>query len=190
MQKAIRIDHDGFAPEALRMDSPNQDARPDGAKPELLVAHGISLPPGVFGGGDVAALFCNKLDCGAHPAYESLRGLKVSAHFLISRDGKLTQFVSCARRAWHAGQSEWRGRAGCNDFSVGAELEGADDVPYADPQYDAFVALARGLARWSEAGRVEIAGHADIAPGRKSDPGPAFDWKRVFDALGSGYDGR
>ena len=133
MQKAIRIDDGGFAPDALRMDSPNQDARPDGAKAELLVAHGISLPPGVFGGGDVAALFCNRLDCDSHPAYESLRGLKVSAHFLISRDGRLTQFVSCARRAWHAGESEWRGRAGCNDFSVGAELEGADDVPYARP---------------------------------------------------------
>ena len=189
MQNTVRIDPAGFASAALQMHSPNQDARPDGARAELLVAHGISLPPGVFGGDDIAALFCNKLDCDSHPAYAELRGLKVSAHFLIARDGKLTQFVSCARRAWHAGESEWRGRAKCNDFSVGAELEGADDIPYADLQYDSFVALARGLAAWS-GGKIFAAGHSDIAPGRKSDPGPAFDWARVFNALGRDCDGR
>ena len=186
----VRVNPDGFSPDAARMDSPNQDARPRGAKAELLVAHGISLPPGRFGGGDIARLFCNQLDCASNPAYENLRGLKVSAHFLIARDGRLTQFVSCARRAWHAGDSEWRGRPNCNDFSVGAELEGADHIAYAAPQYDAFVALARGLAEWRGASFIPVAGHSHIAPQRKTDPGPAFDWGRVFRDLGGEYDGR
>lgn len=187
---ATPIDSNGFAVGAARMDSPNQDARPSGAKAELLVTHGISLPPGVFGGDDVARLFCNRLDCDSHPFYDGLRGLKVSAHFLIARDGSLTQFVSCLRRAWHAGDSTWRGRNRCNDFSVGAELEGADDIPYADAQYEALAALARGLAQWREVEFIPVVGHADIAPGRKTDPGPAFDWRRLFAALGGGYDGR
>lgn len=189
-ESAARIDRDGFAVDAARTDSPNQDARPSGAQTELLVAHGISLPPGVFGGGDVARLFCNQLDCDSHLAYDELRGLKVSAHFLILRDGSLLQFVSCLRRAWHAGESTWRGRTRCNDFSVGAELEGADDIPYEGAQYDALAALARGLAQWRGADFIPIAGHADIAPGRKTDPGPAFDWRRLFAALGGDYDGR
>ena len=187
---AVRIGGDGFAPAAARIDSPNQDARPPGANPELLVAHGISLPPGRFGGGDIAKLFCNRLDCDSNPAYEKLRGLRVSAHFLILRDGKLLQFVSCARRAWHAGDSAWRGRANCNDFSVGAELEGADDVCYSASQYETFTALARGLARWRGADFIAVAGHLHIAPHRKTDPGPAFDWVRVFRELGNEYDGR
>ena len=190
MQDIVNIDREGFAAVAERMDSPNQDARPNGAKFDLLVAHGISLPPGVFGGGDIQRLFRNQLDCGAHPFYDKLRGLKVSAHFLIRRDGALLQFVSCVRRAWHAGDSEWRGRPKCNDFSVGAELEGADNIPYADAQYRAFAALARGLAKWRGANFVPVAGHSHIAPGRKSDPGPAFDWGRVFRELGNDYDGR
>ena len=190
VSKVFEIDGEGFASAAARVDSPNQDARPEGARAELIVAHGISLPPGVFGGEDIAKLFCNRLDCDAHPAYDGLRGLRVSAHFLIARCGGVTQFVSCARRAWHAGDSEWRGRAGCNDFSVGAELEGADDVPYADAQYDSLTALARGVAEWGGVASVPIAGHSDIAPGRKSDPGPAFDWARLFRLLGKEYDGR
>ena len=188
--RVVDINEDGFCPEAARVDSPNQDARPSGSEVELLVAHGISLPPGRFGGDDAVKLFCNGLDCGAHPFYEKLRGLKVSAHFFIRRDGAMIQFVSCARRAWHAGESQWRGRANCNDFSVGAELEGADDVPYADAQYAAFVALARGVAKWRGGEFVPVAGHSDIAPGRKTDPGPAFDWGRVLAELGAGYDGR
>ena len=125
-------------------------------------------------------LFCNTLDCAAHPYYDGLRGLRVSAHFLVRRSGELLQFVPCTRRAWHAGVSSWRGNARCNDFSVGIELEGSDEIPYADPQYAALAALAAALSR---AYPVEdVVGHADIAPGRKTDPGPAFDWPR-FRAL-------
>lgn len=184
----LSVDNGGWASSATRLPSPNFSPRPAGAAVELAVVHGISLPPGEFGGGDIARLFQNDLDCGAHDSYAGLAGLRVSAHFLILRGGELLQFVSCADAAWHAGESSWRGRAQCNDFSVGVELEGADDVPYAPQQYDALAQLLRALrARYPE---LTVAGHAHIAPGRKTDPGPAFDWQRLFAALGDDYDGR
>ncbi len=174
---AIRIDADGIASGARFVPSPNFDERPAGSEISLLVVHGISLPPGDFGGDGVLELFTNTLDPAAHPAYEALGGLRVSAHFFLRRNGELIQFVPCARRAWHAGASAWRGRTRCNDFSIGIELEGADTVPYADLQYDRLARLVRALRR-----RYPIAdavGHSDIAPDRKTDPGPAFDWPRL-----------
>jgi AmpD protein len=159
------------------VDSPNQDERPPGAQVSLAVIHCISLPPGQFGGDAIERLFTNRLEASAHPYFEEIRGLRVSAHFLIRRDGELVQFVPVGRRAWHAGASSWRGRGRCNDFSVGIELEGTDDSPFEDAQYAALVALLRRL------GLREIAAHSDVAPGRKSDPGARFDWARVLSAL-------
>ncbi len=171
------IDAAGWVAAAMRVDSPNRDARPAGTVPTLVVVHGISLPPGAFGGDGIVRLFTNTLDPAAHPYYAGIADLRVSAHFLIRRGGELLQFVSCAERAWHAGVSEWRGRARCNDYSIGIELEGADDVPYAAPQYARLAALLRALrARYPLEAAV---GHSDVAPGRKTDPGPAFDWDRL-----------
>jgi AmpD protein len=166
---------------ARYLPSPNCDDRPPGTQITLLVVHGISLPPGEFGGCGVVGLFTNTLDFDAHPAYAGLRGLRVSAHFLVRRSGEILQFVPCTRRAWHAGESAWRGRPRCNDFSIGVELEGADEVPYAGAQYGALVRLIRALRRAYPL--TDIVGHADIAPGRKTDPGPAFDWQRLRAAL-------
>ncbi len=166
----------GILDEALQVPSPNWDLRPAGEALTLLVIHNISLPPGEFGGDGIVRLFTNTLDCGAHPYYETLRGTRVSAHFLIRRDGGLMQFVPCACRAWHAGASTWNGRERCNDFSIGVELEGADDVPYTDAQYRRLAGLTAALRRRYPI--ADIVGHADIAPGRKTDPGPAFDWPR------------
>lgn len=174
----------GWHPRARRVPSPNQDARPRGSAIELVVVHGISLPPGVFGGDDVEKLFTNRIDGAAHPYFRGLVGLRVSAHFFIPRDGALLQFVSCAERAWHAGESKWRGRTNCNDFSIGVELEGTDTRPYAARQYRRLAALLRALARAYPALRA-MAGHAHVAPGRKTDPGPAFDWARL--ARDSGF---
>lgn len=173
----------GWLSGVRRIASPNCDVRPPGTAIELLVIHNISLPPGQFGGGAIAQLFTNTLDVAAHPYYAQLDGLRVSAHFLIRRDGAIIQFVSCDKRAWHAGVSSWRGRSACNDFSVGVELEGGDDTPFDDRQYAALVRLTRLLRRNYPI--RSIAGHADIAPGRKSDPGPCFDWPRYFAGLGS-----
>jgi len=174
---AYRVAADGWIPEARRLESPNFDARPADCKIELLVIHCISLPPGCFGSGDIERLFTNQLDCTAHEFYAQLRGVRVSAHFLISRNGCLTQFVSCRDRAWHAGVSSWDGRAGCNDFSVGIELEGSEFEPFTAEQYASLDLLQHALMlayplRWTR-------GHSEIAPGRKSDPGPLFDWTRV-----------
>lgn len=174
------IDAHGLAAGARFIPSPNCDDRPAGESVRLIVIHNISLPPGEFGGNDVIRLFCNTLDCARHPYYEGLRDLRVSAHFLIRRTGELLQFVPCIRRAWHAGESLWRGRARCNDFSVGIELEGSDEIPYADSQYAALGVLAAALSRAYPI--QDVVGHADVAPGRKTDPGPAFDWPR-FRAL-------
>ena len=177
----FRVDAAGLVAGARFVASPNCDDRPAGTAITLLVVHGISLPPGKFGGDAVIRLFTNTLDCAAHPFYDGLRDARVSAHFLIRRDGETLQFVPCARRAWHAGASSWRGRNRCNDFSIGVELEGADTVPYADSQYGALARLVRVLRR---AYPIEdVVGHADVAPGRKSDPGPAFDWPRLHAAL-------
>ncbi|SPE32644.1 N-acetyl-anhydromuranmyl-L-alanine amidase [Burkholderiales bacterium] len=172
-----RVASDGWVQGARRLDSQNFDARPQGCAIELLVLHCISLPPGCFGGADIERLFCNQLDCASHEFYAQLRGVRVSAHFLIARSGALTQFVSCLDRAWHAGSSQWDGRAGCNDFSIGIELEGSEFEPFTGEQYRTLVALQRALSsayplRWTR-------GHSEIAPGRKSDPGPLFDWTRV-----------
>lgn len=171
------IDRSGWLEGAWRAESPNCDDRPDSARVELIVIHGISLPPGEFGGDAVIRLFTNRLDPGAHPHFEQLVDLRVSAHFLIRRDGTLLQFVSCLRRAWHAGVSSWRGRERCNDFSVGIELEGTDDVDYTSIQYARCSALIHALVRAYPI--VGMAGHSDIAPGRKTDPGPHFDWSRL-----------
>ena len=157
--------------------SPNCDERPSGCAIELLVIHYISLPPGEFGGAGVIDLFTNRLDPAAHPDYSGLAGLRVSSHFLIRRDGALIQFVPCARRAWHAGESSWKGRRGCNDFSIGIEMEGTGEVPFTDAQYGKLAALTRALKRRYPV--ADIAGHSDVAPGRKSDPGPHFDWARL-----------
>ena len=166
------------------MPSPNCDARPEGTAITLVVIHNISLPPGRFGGSAIAELFTNRLDSDKHPYFATVARLRVSAHFLIGREGALTQFVPCARRAWHAGASSWRGRENCNDFSVGIELEGADDVPYAAPQYLALVALIAALRRaYPSLRNAAVVGHSDIAPGRKTDPGPAFDWPKLNQLL-------
>ena len=159
------------------MPSPNHDARPARCEVSLIVVHGISLPPGQFGGDAIESLFTNALDPRAHPYFASIAELRVSAHFLVRRDGALIQFVRCGERAWHAGQSTWRGRAGCNDFSVGIELEGCDDIPYGAAQYAMLARLIRALARRYPI--EDVVGHSDVAPGRKTDPGPAFDWARL-----------
>ena len=172
----ISVDRAGIVRAAAQVPSPNCDDRPEGTAVILLVVHGISLPPGEFGGPGIVELFTNRLDPAADPYYRTVANIKVSAHFLIRRDGALTQFVPCAKRAWHAGTSSWRGRADCNDFSVGVELEGTDDVPYEAAQYTMLARLARALRRRYPI--AEVAGHSDVAPGRKTDPGPAFDWPR------------
>jgi N-acetyl-anhydromuramoyl-L-alanine amidase len=164
--------------------SPHFDARPPGMAPELLVVHGISLPPGEFGGPWIDRLFTGTLPAAAHPSFRERAGLRVSAHALIRRDGEIVQYVPFGQRAWHAGASEYRGRAGCNDFSIGVELEGSDDTPYADAQYHALAALAVALlSLYRTLSTQDITGHADIAPGRKTDPGAAFDWARFHSLL-------
>jgi AmpD protein len=172
----LRIGKDGLAESTRFVSSPNCDERPAGCLVDLLVVHHISLPPGEFGGPGVVELFTNRLDPAAHPYYAAIAGAKVSSHFLIRRDGELIQFVSCAKRAWHAGESSWKGRPRCNDFSVGVELEGTGETPFTAAQYARLAALTLALrARYPITG---IAGHSDIAPGRKTDPGPSFDWPR------------
>ena len=175
------LDDEGIVAGATQIASPNWDDRPEGAAVALLVVHGISLPPGEFGGDAIARLFTNTLDFSEHPYYETLRDLRVSAHFLIRRDGELFQFVPCAKRAWHAGASIWRGRDRCNDFSIGVELEGVDDGAYADAQYRTLSRLLVILRGGYPV--VDVVGHADIAPGRKTDPGPAFDWGQFREFL-------
>ena len=156
--------------------SPNCDERPAGSSIDLLVIHSISLPPGQFGGAGIEDLFLNRLDPAGHPYYAGIAGMRVSAHFVVRRDGAMVQFVPCSKRAWHAGVSSWRGRARCNDFSVGIELEGCDDVPFESQQYTALASLTRALR---DAYAIsDIAGHSDVAAGRKTDPGPQFDWPR------------
>jgi N-acetyl-anhydromuramoyl-L-alanine amidase len=181
---SLRIGDSGWFSGATRILSPNCDDRPAGATISLIVVHGISLPPGRFGGDGVQQLFTNALDPAADPYYPGIAHLRVSSHFFIRRDGELQQFVACGLRAWHAGVSSWRGRAACNDYSIGIELEGTDDVPYASSQYRVLAKVARALK-----GRYPIrdmVGHSHVAPGRKSDPGPAFDWLRLGRLLGAG----
>lgn len=177
----MNIDASGVVDAALFTASPNCDVRPADAAIELLVIHSISLPPGEFDGTAVIDLFLNRLDPRTHPYYAEIAMLRVSAHFFIRRDGRLLQFVPCTQRAWHAGQSSWRGRARCNDFSIGIELEGTDESAYTDAQYGRLEALSRLLI--SHYPISASVGHADIAPGRKTDPGPHFDWIRYRAAV-------
>jgi AmpD protein len=156
---------------------PHRDARPAGVSPDLIVIHGISLPPGEFGGPWIEKLFTGSLPRDVHPYFDSIHGLRVSAHLVVRRDGELVQFVPFHLRAWHAGRSNYQGREACNDFSIGIELEGADEISYTTAQYDAAAAAIRALlAAYPSLSSEHIAGHSDIAPGRKTDPGPAFDW--------------
>ncbi len=167
----------GLALGAVQLPSPHCDARPAGTAIDLLVIHAISLPAGEYGGDDVAALFLGTLDCTRRADYAALSGLRVSAHFLVRRDGQVQQFVPVHRRAWHAGVSRFAGRGCCNDFSVGIELEGSDHDRFTCEQYAALAALTRALRAACPAIQAEnIVGHSDIAPGRKTDPGPHFDW--------------
>jgi len=172
---------EGWLSGARRVLSPNCDNRPAGVEVSLLVVHSISLPRGNYGGDAIERLFTNRLDPASHPSFADLAGLQVSSHFLVRRDGALVQFVPLARRAWHAGVSRWRARERCNDFSVGVELEGADDSPFADAQYARLAQLARSLQRLLPI--RDIAGHSDVAPGRKSDPGVRFSWARLLAGL-------
>lgn len=174
---ALRLNPEGWIEGVRRVPSPNFDARPAGEAVSLVVIHNISLPPGEYGGPGILDLFTNRLDPGAHPYYETLRGLRVSAHFLIRRDGELIQFVSTHDRAWHAGVSCFRGRERCNDFSIGIELEGTDFEPFTEAQYATLGRLLPALAAVHPL--TDITGHSDIAPGRKTDPGPCFDWSRL-----------
>ena len=181
--RRLVIDAQGLAAAATQIPSPNCDTRPQGTALSLIVVHGISLPPGRFGGDGVARLFTNTLDPGADPYYPGIAQLRVSSHFFIRRDGELVQFVACGLRAWHAGVSSWRGRASCNDYSVGIELEGTDDLPYAPAQYLMLARVARALCRRYPI--RDMVGHSDVAPGRKSDPGAAFDWPKMGRLLGA-----
>ena len=169
---------EGWWPGARAVPSPNHGPRPSGTAVSLVVLHSISLPPGQYGGREVERLFTNTLDWNAHPYFQTIRGLEVSAHFFVRRGGRVLQFVSVDRRAWHAGRSSWQGRENCNDYSVGIELEGLEGETFTDAQY-------RGLSRLLAAVRrvcpIEaIAGHEHVAPGRKADPGPGFDWPRLL----------
>jgi AmpD protein len=172
----LHVDRAGVIRAVAQVPSPNFDERPEGQTISLLVIHGISLPPGQFGGPWVVELFTNRLSPKAHPYFADLASLRVSAHFFIRREGTLAQFVPCELRAWHAGESSWHGRPRCNDFSIGVELEGTDDSPYEDAQYATLARLTRALCRRYPI--RDIAGHSQIAPGRKTDPGPGFDWPR------------
>lgn len=171
------MDRNGVVSGARQVPSPNVDERPNGARVTLVVVHGISLPPGEFGGDGVEALFTNRLEAAAHPYYATLSDLRVSSHFLIRRDGELVQFAPCDRRAWHAGRSSWRGVERCNDYSIGVELEGTDTLPYTSAQYSMLARVVRLLKR--HYGEPDVVGHSDVAPGRKTDPGPSFDWGRL-----------
>lgn len=184
--ETLRIDPaSGLASGVPYLPSPHCDERPPGTTIDLLVIHAISLPAGEYGGPDVPALFCGTLDCARRADYAELAGLRVSAHFFIRRDGQVMQFVPAQRRAWHAGMSRFAGRERCNDFSLGIELEGSDDDAFTPHQYTALTALTRALRVAFPAIRAEgIVGHSDIAPGRKTDPGPHFDWARYRAALG------
>lgn len=166
---------------ARRLDSPNFGPRPTGAQIDLIVVHSISLPPGQYGGDEVQRLFTNTLDWNAHPYFQSITGMEVSSHFYIRRQGELWQFVSCADRAWHAGVSCYRGRENCNDDSVGIELEGLEGDTFEESQYETLTSLCAALAQHYPI--RHIAGHEHVAPDRKADPGPGFEWLRVRQAL-------
>jgi AmpD protein len=176
---------------ARQVESPNCDDRPAGQAPELLVVHGISLPPGEFGGPWIDALFTNSLPGHEHPYFATVAGLRVSAHALVRRDGSVVQYVPFHRRAWHAGTSQWRGRERCNDFSIGIELEGTDATPYAPGQYGTLARIVVELCRaYPTLSADAVVGHSDVAPGRKSDPGIAFDWPLLRSLVSYGLEVR
>jgi AmpD protein len=175
---------DILLPEASYRGCDNWDERPPGGPVDLLVIHSISLPPGKFGGPWIDALFRNRLDPEAHPYFRQIQDLRVSSHLLIRRDGELIQYVPLNRRAWHAGESCYCGRERCNDFSIGIELEGTDEEPFTDAQYSKLIETTQAIRqRFPLITQQRITGHADIAPGRKTDPGPLFDWKRYLGSL-------
>ncbi len=175
-ERSFFIEADGWCPQARQVTCTNFDERPEGTDISLLVVHNISLPPGEFGGDYIEALFANRLDCDAHPYFEQLRGLRVSAHFLIRRDGGVVQFVSTLARAWHAGVSVFNGRERCNDFSIGIELEGSDFTDFCDAQYVSLAELTHALRARHPMSVVR--GHEHVAPSRTTDPGPYFNWRR------------
>lgn len=180
----MKIDAAGWLNEANKKISPNFDKRPSTSTIELLVIHNISLPPNVFEGDAVERFFLNQLDPQAHPYFETIADIKVSAHLFIRRDGEIIQFVSFNDRAWHAGQSCFQGRSGCNDYSIGIELEGSDEQPYSDKQYLQLQQVTEALhQRYPKITAERISGHEHIAPGRKTDPGPSFDWRRFLSNL-------
>ena len=185
-EPSFRISDEGWAEGAVRCPSTHSDERPAGSPIDLLVIHNISLPPGEFGTGCVRRFFTDRLSVDEHPTFESLRDLHVTSHFLIERTGTVTQFLPCTARGWHAGISSFEGRSRCNDFSIGIEVEGTDFCPFEEAQYAALVRLARAIILRYPIRAV--AGHSDIAPGRKTDPGPFFDWSRlaVPEILGCG----
>jgi AmpD protein len=174
----LKADAQGWLSGVRRVVSPNHDTRPARAAIDLLVIHSISLPPNEYGGDAIERFFTNALDHSEHPYFEQLKGVKVSSHFLVRRDGQVVQFVPCNKRAWHAGASIWGGRSRCNDFSIGIELEGCDFEPYTELQYSALARLTRCLKRAYPI--HDIVGHSDIAPDRKTDPGPFFDWDKFL----------
>jgi AmpD protein len=171
----------GWLPQARPCPSPNFGPRPEGTEINLAVIHSISLPPGEYGGDQIERLFTNRLDWEAHPYYQQIRGMTVSAHFVIRRDGELLQFVSCEQRAWHAGRSSWQGRENCNDYAIGIELEGLEGEPFEAQQYDVLAALLQALVQRYPL--QAVVGHEHVAPGRKFDPGPGFDWGRLMAQL-------
>jgi AmpD protein len=181
MLRGMRVDvRTGLLVGVKQVLSPYFDERPAGVEPDLIVMHGISLPPGEFGGPWIARLFTGNLPADAHAEFRERAALRVSAHLLVRRDGELVQFVPLGARAWHAGKSSWQGRDACNDYSIGIECEGTDEVPYTDAQYAALrVWLPLLLEAYPAITRDRIVGHSDVAPGRKTDPGPSFDWSRV-----------
>jgi N-acetyl-anhydromuramoyl-L-alanine amidase len=177
------LDIGGVAGGARYVPSPHHDERPEDAGIDLLVIHNISLPPGEFGGREVEDFFLGRLHPGAHPYFAGIAAMRVSAHFFVRRDGEVVQFVPCELRAWHAGASTWQGRERCNDFSIGIEMEGTDYGPYEDAQYEALGQLTQAI--FERYGELALAGHSDIAPDRKTDPGPHFDWVRYRALVGA-----
>jgi len=170
----------GLIAGARQVPSPNCDERPPGVEPDLIILHGISLPPGDFGGPWIDRLFTNTLPAAAHPYFAEVADLRVSAHALVRRDGEVVQYVPCHLRAWHAGASSWEGRERCNDYSIGIEIEGTDSAPYEDVQYVVVARLVAELCRaYAGLSIARVVGHSDVAPGRKTDPGVAFDWPRL-----------
>lgn len=174
----MKIDNNGLLTPIRYLASPHCDERPENTAIDMVVVHNISLPPKKFGTGAIEKFFCGELDFSQHPYFETIKELRVSAHLLINRQGEITQFVPFVKRAWHAGKSFFQGREWCNNFSIGIELEGADDLPFEKPQYEQLAKVIHLLKEvYPNISRERIVGHSDIAPGRKTDPGPEFDWK-------------